>query len=293
MYHIFEQIKPILKNKSNPYTHSSSDESPPDFTNDKYIQTNVPLSNDLSNTKQVTVVTGFLDMKITRVPKKPTQVYDYIDRCVSTLQLDLPMVIFISEEWEELVRQHRGDRPTHIIRVTAEDMYFWDRREDIEAATQKNIPPYDNQYLLMLVCARYNYLRRAIELNIFQTDHFAWIDFSAGHIVDFPTKDRDKVRLFRSILQTPYDKIRIAWIARYQKDTKTFKFNHNAMGGGIWGGHRTAILNLIEKHNRLFMLLLDAGYVINDDRLLFLLFEKYPEMFETYFSSYGNLLLKL
>mgnify|MGYP001308565870 CR=1 FL=1 len=41
MYHIFEQIKPILKNKNNPYTHSSSDESPPDFTNDKYIQTHI------------------------------------------------------------------------------------------------------------------------------------------------------------------------------------------------------------------------------------------------------------
>ena len=241
------------------------------------------------NSNNITIVTGFLDMKIKRTPKRDTQVYDYIDKSIQTLSIKQNMVIFISEEWVDhavKIRTQQGlMEKTKIVVVKEDDMYFWNRREDIFKAVENNKPPYNNPYLLMLVNSRYNYLNRAINDNHFGTDFFAWIDFSAGHIVEFPQNCHIKYSYL--------DKIRISWIARYRKEAKQFKFNHKAMGGGIWVGHKSMILQLIKIHDEEFLKLLNEGFVINDDRLLFFMFEKYPHLFDTYFSSYGCMLTKL
>lgn len=52
------------------------------------------------------------------------------------------------------------------------------------------------------------------------------------------------------------------------------------------------MLEFINIHNKEFDEMLEDGYMINDDRLLFFIYEKYPEMFDLYFSSYKNLVNK-
>ena len=235
----------------------------------------------------ITIITGFIDMHINRVPKGRTQKYDYIEKSANTLAIPQNMVVFVSEEWEPHVldaRKHLLDK-TLIVKVSETDIFMWDRRKDISNAVQKNIAPYDNDYLLMLVNSRYNYMARAIKHNHFNTDFFAWVDFSAGHIVTFPDNYTFKYNII--------DKIRIGWIARFNKKEKTFAFNHAAMGGGVWMGHKDTMVEFIRIHNNEFETLLNAGHVINDDRLIFFIFEQYPQLFDTYFSSYGFLLHKL
>ena len=107
------------------------------------------------NSNNITIVTGFLDMKIKRTPKRDTQVYDYIDKSIQTLSIKQNMVIFISEEWVDhavKIRTQQGlMEKTKIVVVKEDDMYFWNRREDIFKAVENNKPPYNNPYLLMLV----------------------------------------------------------------------------------------------------------------------------------------------
>ena len=73
---------------------------------------------------------------------------------------------------------------------------------------------------------------------------------------------------------------------------ENFVFNHKALGGGVFGGYKNSLLEFIETHNNEFDKLLEQRYMINDDRLLFFIYEKYPEMFNLYFSSYKNLVNK-
>jgi hypothetical protein len=246
-----------------------------------------------NNGENTTIVTGFLNMNINRAPKNGKQKYDYIDKSTQTLSMNQNMVIFVSEELINHVISIRESLKlmdkTKIITVSEQDMFMYEHREKIFASIEKNIPPYNNQYLLMLVNSRYDYMLKAIEENYFKTDYFAWVDFSAGHIVEFPNKALNVQHCFEYSIA---DKIRIAWIARFNRD-KTFGYNHLVMGGGIWIGHKDTLKEFIRLHNIEFRRLLDLGFVINDDRLIFFIFEKYPQLFDTYFSSYGLLLKKL
>ena len=70
-------------------------------------------------------------------------------------------------------------------------------------------------------------------------------------------------------------------------------YHHSAMGGGVFAGHKDIMLEFIKLHDIYFKKFMEFGYNINDDKLLFFMFEKHPELFDYYFSSYHDILLKL
>ena len=78
----------------------------------------------------------------------------------------------------------------------------------------------------MSVNSRYNY---------FNTNFFAWINFSASHIVNIPIN-----------LKFCYDnkyQIRIAWISRI--NNKSFVYNHKVLGGGFFMGYYKTMMAFI------------------------------------------------
>lgn len=237
----------------------------------------------------MTIVTGFLDLNIDRKPKRASQAYSYIDKSYPTLSLKQNMVIYVSEETIDHVTKVRTElnllEKTKIILVTKKNLFMLDKLNAVIECVKKNIVPYDNDYLLLLVNSRYNYMLDATQNNYFNTNYFCWIDFGAGHIVNIPNTTQ--------ISYNEQDKIKIAWIARLDGNKSTFKFNHKAFGGGIFVGHKDIMIEYIELHNKLFLELLNDGHVINDDKLLFLMFERYPYIFDTFFSGYEFMAKKI
>ena len=53
------------------------------------------------------------------------------------------------------------------------------------------------------------------------------------------------------------------------------------------------MLELIKLHDIEFQNLMKLGYCINDDKMVFLIFEKYPQLFDMYVSGYKCLLTKI
>jgi hypothetical protein len=243
----------------------------------------VPLSN-------LTIVTGYLNIKIKRPAKSNTenQIYDYIEKSRGTLQIPQYMVIYCSEDIIDNVTKIREEAmlldKTKIIKITLENnLYMIDKLDIIRENIAKNNPPYDIPEYILAVNSRYSYIQNAIENNYFQTNYFAWIDFSASHIVNIPPN--------KIIEPKSHDKVRIGWIARYSNNQ--FVYNHYCLGGGIFSGHKEIMMELIKLHHSEFVKLTDMGYNINDDKLLFIIKEQYPYLFDTYFSDYKNLFIKL
>ena len=163
-----------------------------------------------------------------------------------------------------------------------DNLYLYDRLEEIREKALKNKKPYDVGDHLLAVNSRYGYLEDSIKNNYFKTEYIGWLDFSAGHIVDIPSNFK-----FKNI---PDNKVKISWISRYRK--KNFVFNHLALGGGFFIGSNKIMKELIRIHDIEFKRLLDYGFIINDDKLLFLIFEKYPYLFRVYHSGYKYLFTK-
>jgi len=238
----------------------------------------------------ITIVTGYLNIKINRPAKSNTinQTYDYIEKSRGTLQIPQYMVIYCSEELIEDVHKIREEagllNKTKIIKITLEDnLYMADKLDKIRENVAKNNPPYDIPEYILAVNSRYGYIQNAIENNYFNTDYFAWVDFSASHIVNIPPN--------KIIEPKSHDKVRIGWIARYSNNQ--FVYNHHCLGGGIFSGHKEIMMELIKLHHLEFVKLTEMGHNINDDKLLFIIMEQNPNLFDTFFSDYKNLFIRL
>jgi hypothetical protein len=238
----------------------------------------------------LTIVTGFLDIKIKRPAKSntPNQTYDYIEKSRGTLKIPQYMVIYCSDcliAQVSKIREEYGllDK-TKIIKITLEDnLYMADKLDIIRANVAKNNPPYDIPEYILAVNSRYGYLQNAIKNNYFNTEYFAWVDFSASHIVNIPPN--------KIIEPKSHDKVRIGWIARYSNNQ--FVYNHHCLGGGIFSGHKEIMMELIKIHHLEFVRLTEMGHNINDDKLLFIIMEQNPYLFDTFFSDYKNLFIRL
>ena len=198
------------------------------------------------------------------------------------------MVIYCSEELIEDVSKIREEfglqDKTKIIKITLENnLYMADKLYKIRENVAKNNSPYDIPEYILAVNSRYGYIKNAIENNYFNTDYFAWVDFSASHIVNIPPNKIIEPKL--------HDKIRIGWIARYSNNQ--FVYNYNCLGGGIFYGHKEIMMELIKLHHSEFVKLMEMGHNINDDKLLFIIMEQYPYLFDTYYSAYKNLFIRL
>ncbi len=248
----------------------------------KNLKQNVQYINKtLADHNDLTIITGFINVNAA-VKKK---LYDYVEKSIPTLSIPQFMVIYVSPEIKDHVVNIRKQcglmDKTKIIEISLEDLYMYDNIEKMKECSQKNISPYDNHLYVMSVNSRYNYLKKSIDNNYFNTNYFAWIDFGISHIVS--------MKKMGNIAYNNENKIKIAWIARYKNN---FTWNHCAMGGGFFVGHKKTMLEYIKLHDMEFKSMLEFGHCVNDDRLIYLMFEKYPEIFDFYFSSYGHMILK-
>jgi hypothetical protein len=263
------------------------------YINQSFILTNNNSTNVIKNNQSennLTIVTGFIVIKIKRPAKSNSKnkTYNYIEKSRETLQIPQYMVIYCSEElidYAYKIREEAGLlNKTKIIKITLDDnLYMEDKLDKIRENVTKNNPPYDIPEYILAVNSRYGYIQSAIENNYFNTDYFAWIDYSASHIVDIPPN--------KIIEPKTHDKIRIGWIARYTDNE--IVYNHYCLGGGIFAGHKEIMKELIKIHHIEFIRLTEMGYNINDDKLLYIIMEKNPYLFETYFSYYNNLFIRL
>ena len=199
------------------------------------------------------------------------------------------MVIYLSENLYDHVNQIRADKSekTKIVVIEEKDMYLYDSLNKVNKAVEENWPPYNKGLYILAVNSRYKYIQDAIDNKYFDTSYFGWIDFSASHIVKIP-KD---YKFIKNI--THNDKIRLAWISRYNRTARTFAYNHQVLGGGVFVGHKDIMKEFIKQHDKEFRSMLDIQYCLNDDRLLFYMYMSKPTMFDVYHSTYSDLLIKL
>lgn len=238
---------------------------------------------------QLTVVTGLIAIPGRKISKRSTQNYNYHDYCMPTLSLRHPMVIYVSTDTIDLVREVRGElgllEKTRIIETSIEELDQYKNYKAIERAAFANVPPYNKPEHLIAVVARYELLQRSVSSNPFKTTHFAWIDFAASHIVEFPSNN-----ILRPQID---DRVRASWIARWRGSEQRFTFNHKAIAGGCLLAHAEVIPELINQHREAFQMLLSLGHCINDDQLLYAMFEQNRELFNTSHSGYASVLKKI
>jgi len=130
-----------------------------------------------------TIVSAFLNIQTTR---KDRNLDNYIDYGIKLIQIRSPKIIFIDKEiyeTNEKIGYFKRDPLTHFIPIELSDLYFYKYRDEItEFKLRKQNPDKDTIDYMMVQCNKTEWMREAIEKNIFNTDQFIWIDFGIYHM---------------------------------------------------------------------------------------------------------------
>ena len=57
---------------------------------------------------------------------------DYLDWFERTLKLRVPMILFVTEDLEEFIKEKRGDLPTEVIVQTTDDIPYYHLKDQLD-----------------------------------------------------------------------------------------------------------------------------------------------------------------
>lgn len=118
-----------------------------------------------------TIVTAYY-----RFPSKHT--YEEYDKWIADFAatFDTPVVFFGEEDWCRKFKSMRGDRPTHCVPLAFEHLYcreLTDWRAVLEKDKFKHLHCPE---LYIIWNEKSNLVKRALDINSFKSEHFAWMD---------------------------------------------------------------------------------------------------------------------
>ena len=233
-----------------------------------------------------------------------------------TLQLRVPMVLFITKDVQELVDKRRGilgDKnreflKTQTIYQTVDDIPYYHLRDQIQdvldsSEYKKHMSDPDRieckQAMYSIIqYSKFPWLVKAAEMNPHKSEHFFWLDAGGSRFFNnFDLTENYPGPLAKEQLQEMGESFLIQMNSEYYKDLyeaetldkSYFLDNRSYVLGSMFGGHK----NILPKINDLIDDILQNDMIpnrtLNNEQIaLGYLVKKYPDLFATYVRTNGQ-----
>ena len=252
----------------------------------------------------VTVVSALFN--IDRVDGRKWDEYlKWFDR---TLQLKVPMVLFITEDLVEFVEERRGDLPTEFIVDTIDDIPYYHLKDEIQDILdseeyKENISDPDRieckQAMYSVIqYSKFPWIKYAVEKNPHDTDYFFWLDAGGSRFFDnfdlteqWPSKEACKSleEMGESfLLQMNCDYYPDLYNAD-ELDLDYLYDNRSYVLGSLFGGHKNkipSVCDLVE--DVLINEMINKKNVNNEQIALGYIIKKYSDEFSLYERTTGK-----
>jgi hypothetical protein len=205
-------------------------------------------------TTQTTIVSAFiLNINNNR------NVNDYIKHGLKMILSPIHKILFIDEriivELQYLIPDKYKEY-LHIIPTEFEDCYL---SEYIPQITNFNVignPKKDTLYYMIVMNNKLDFVKKAIEINVFNSTQFIWVDFGIAHI-NKGLEDNEFSQTIVNLKNNVYNKVRIGSIWKStQQIEKQYIIQENIytqvawiFAGGVFGGDIESLLEF-EKVSR-------------------------------------------
>ena len=146
--------------------------------------------NGSKKMSKVTVVSALFN--IDRVDGRKWD--EYLEWFDITLKLKVPMVLFVTEDLVDFVRERRGDDQTEIIVQSLEDMPYYYLKDNIQDILDSDKYKEDMSDPDRIECkqamysviqySKFPWLTKAAEVNPFGSDYFFWLDAGASRFFE-------------------------------------------------------------------------------------------------------------
>lgn len=261
----------------------------------------------------ITLVTALYD--INRGKEGDGRNFDeYLSWFEKTLKVKSPMVVFVDENLEEFVKEHRQNLPTKIITQPLEEVPYYFLKDDIQKVLDdenyksKIGAPQRVECKMSLynviIYSKFPWIKRVIEENPFGSEYFMWIDaglsrFFEQHDVNtqnpYPSKSA-----IESLLENKDSVLIHASMSYYsdlvnaEKCTEEYFWDARTwIMAGLWGGGAkvlTEFCDMIDEVLREKMLKNNVinneqnamAYLYKNNEDMFVVFENYAHIHRQY-----------
>jgi|TARA_B110000967_G_C18896205_1_gene570846 hypothetical protein len=205
----------------------------------------------------------------------------YIENGIKLLSNDMNKIVFIDKRVIHHFEKYQNDR-THILPISHTDNYLEKYLPRIQQITEGN-PAKDTNRFYSIMCNKTEWIRKAIQTNLYDTPYYTWIDFGIYKILDENT-DLD-------MLKKCYDTVRIGhiWDLKRVVNVNINKKICWYFAGGIFGGNKTSLLEFadIMKFETLRYINLHNALVW-EVNIWYLIYKQHPHLFSPYSCNHNN-----
>jgi len=215
----------------------------------------------------------------------------YLELGCVLLQANIPKIIFADETMYENIKNFENEN-TKIVLTNKEDIYLYKYKNLPNFNVNTTNPLKDTIEFMFIMCNKTEIVRKAIELNYFNTDQFIWIDFGIKHI--FNCSDEEFIQKIESLNHKNYEKVRIATIWNFQnlylfdilKDITWF------FAGGVFGGNKDFLIEFADKTKEECLKIIENEKTIMwEVNIWYLVYLQYPHLFDFYQSNHNQTLI--
>ncbi|XP_071123347.1 protein HtrL-like [Mytilus edulis] len=255
----------------------------------------VSMKDTRYNDNSATLVTAIYDIGRGNWNNWKRSFLTYIQYFLHILKLNAKLVVFCEKSTEKFIRKEYGhllhsnvvfivkrfskiefERYRHIIYNIMETDEFKENNTMLQ-----NPEGFSVDYII-LMNNKLSFLKEAMEVNIFNSSHFFWIDGGYGH---------GDANIFRNVQGlTPLRLLALNKTVTFIQlhDTEIYKKYgiriHKesidpAFPGGFFGGYKSAVLELYHLYNKMFRSLLIENVVDDDQNAFLFCYFETPRLF--------------
>lgn len=209
----------------------------------------------------------------------------YIKMSIPLLKLKYPKIIFLEKESMDLVKHYENEY-TQFIPFKKDELFLSDKTEQINNAIlpiHRN-PTKDTKEYMMIQLQKTDWLKRAIEMNPYQTENFLWIDFGIYHIIDDELVFQ---KYMKTIMKKTYETIRIPGCSNPSHTSVVFDKTDWTFCGGIVGGKKENLLDFHKYVCETIFYLLTQRIFCWEVNVWHLVQKNHPELFSWYYANHN------
>lgn len=252
--------------------------------------------------KNTTLVTALYDIKRENWDGFNRNLDQYKEWMKGMLSFDSPMIVYVEEQDVAFVKEQRASKmnKTKIIALPFENLYtnkLWGDRikkvmaseEFLKDQTVPTHPQISQPNYNILMHEKVQFVKRAVEENPFNTDHFMWVDAGIFHMSNRKDVLGQRFPRHQKFLDDKMHFIAVEQPTAADLELEKFFKGHNVrIIGTSWIGHKDAILEFERGYSELMAITLANGLMDQDQSYLTVTALKYPKICEIHKGTWSD-----
>lgn len=242
---------------------------------------------------QTTIVTAFM----TKINNIDFRSYNtYIEYGNKLLHLGFPVVMFIEQYMYDVhYKENLSKYPScRFVIFERYENYLYEYLSQVtkyEVAT--NNPSKDTIGYMFVQCHKTEWLRKAIELNPFQTENYTWIDFGIYHMIKNDQLLKESIETLVTTKQYPL--VRIASCIDPREPCYSDIYHQVVwfFAGSVVGGNSESLIKFADIMKEFCIKIIqEKKHIMWEVNIWYLIYREFPEIFDFYLCDHNISILK-